>query len=481
MRSFMHFPRNICGALKRYQTLFVALLCLPGCAGPSLTGPSLQGIDIQQNRSADEIALFDLEKAPQDTLLLEAQLLSYLQAGTYDTAIALGLNHLEPQFLGEGNLRLLIQAARLEGDFDLAHDLIRLGRLLYPEAPAFDIEDRLLKLAEGKCRLAVEPMRMANLSDAQRQILAQIRAICLVDWTSDITISAWVGKPLQSTANISHIDPVPDSLIHQTCAVFAVGCGAVPLSLSDQTKTQINGQAIWHLQHRRTDRLTEHIRLLLQRGQIIKGAGSEDRVFAQYAWEMNRHNLLLEPYILIGAQKKNTQNLAEQSQTMGSVGLNTEIPTGRHAFLTSSARHSIHKQDVGEIQHRAEETGFRILPHERVTLSYATGQETRLVPNHYIGGNSTSVSEAIIASLKISDRVQATLSRRKREESFEGTLYYLTSPHRIEEQKLTMRMDISIKTGITLWIETDDVISRSADPVYDFADTRLTLGLRVNL
>lgn len=480
MRSFMHFPRNICGVLRLCQTLFFTLLCVAGCAGPSLPELSLQYINTQQDRPADLIAIFDLETSPQDTLLLEEQILSYLQAGTYDAAIALGLNHLEPQFLGEVNLRLLIQAARLEGDFDLTRDLIRLGRILYPETPAFDIEDRLLKLAEGKCRLAVEPMRMARLSDAQRQIMAQIRAIYLDDWTKDITMSALVGKPLQSTANISHLDPAPNSLIHQTCIVFAIGCGVVPLSLSDQTKTQVNGQVILHLKHRRADRLTEHVRLLFQRRQNIDGAGSEDVAFAQYAWEMNRHNLLLEPYILVGAQRRNTQNSADQSQTIGSVGLETEIPAGRHAFLTSSARHSIYKQDVGEIEHRAEETGFRILPHERITLSYAAGQETRLVPNHDIRGNSTTVSETILSSLKIFDSVQATLSRRKQEESFERTLYYLTAPHRIEEQKLTMRMDISIKTGMTLWMETEDVISRSADPVYDFEDTRLTLGFRVS-
>ena len=129
MRSFMHFPRNICGILWLCQTLFFTLLCVAGCAGPSLLELSLQQINTQQDRPADEIAIFELETSPRDTLLLEEQLLSYLQAGTYDAAIALGLNHLEPKFLGEVNLRLLIQAARLEGDFDLTRVLIRLGRL----------------------------------------------------------------------------------------------------------------------------------------------------------------------------------------------------------------------------------------------------------------------------------------------------------------------------------------------------------------
>ena len=92
-------------------------------------------------------AEFDLANAPSDNLVLEQILIQKLLAGHYQDALDTGLPHLDPFSMSLANLRLLIQAARFEREFDLAHELIGLGRLIYPSEPSLELEDRLLRTA----------------------------------------------------------------------------------------------------------------------------------------------------------------------------------------------------------------------------------------------------------------------------------------------------------------------------------------------
>ena len=449
---------------------------LTGCAAPA---PSLF-TDLPQT-DFSQIDALDLANRPQDSLILEQILLANLEAGTYDAALDFGLKQLDPQLIGQVNLRLLIQAARQDKQYILAHELIRLGQFIYPNDPAFLLEDRLLKLAEGKCSYAVKPIQNTSLSFVQKQIIEQIKIHCPSVRQANLTIAFWLDTAPRTTAKLQQFMPEENSFIDQTCTVFAVGFGPILLEPTQETGPRIYGQAIWHLHKLRRDWLRENIRILFQKNHALRRPLQEDKVFAQYQWQIDKNNIQTRPMILFGTQTKDTNVTDSQHQTYRSATLETDLLAGSKAKLTSSLSYAVTGRADGETRSQNETTGFHLTPHEQVILSYEVSQDTKVVPNSDIRGPSRSTGDVMALTAKISDTVQVKIMQNRQTEQFERTLYYLTSPHQIKLHKLAIRMDISLKTSVNIWIEGEHIRSRSDDPVYDFKDARLALGFSHNL
>ena len=455
----------------------LCVLCLlTGCAAPA----SSLITDLPQTNHSHIHAL-DLANRPQDSLILEQILLAYLEAGTYDAALEFGLKQLDPQLIGQINLRLLIQAARQDKQYSLAHELIRLGQLIYPNDPAFLLEERLLKLAEDKCSYAVKPIQDTSLSFVQKQIFEQIKIHCSSERQANLTIAFWLDTPPRTTAKLQQFMPEENSFIDQTCTVFAVGCGPIRLEPTQETEPRIYGQAIWHLHKLRRDWLRENIRVLFQKNHALRRHLQEDKVFAQYQLQIDRNGIQTRPMILFGVQTKDINATDRQHQTYRSATVETDLHAGNRATLTSSLSYAVTGKADGEVRSRNEKTGIRLTPHEKLVLSYEVSQDTKVVPHNDIRGPSGSTGDMMALTAKISDSVQIKIMQNRQTEQFERTLYYLTSPHQIKLHKLAIRMDISLKMSVKIWIEGEHIRSRSDDPVYDFKDARLALGFSRNL
>ena len=427
---------------------------------------------------AAHTAKLDLVNRPADNLVLEQMLTTELVEGHYQEAIKLGLQHLNPFSMNLVNLRLLIQAARLDKQFDLADELIRLGRLLYPSDAHIDIEDRLVNLAKGECHEALKPIETVWLTASQRHILAQIDKQCPVEWQPSLQLSSWVAKPKRTRSGVSEIIAEDNSFIDQVCTVFSVGCGPIPVETVHAQSERIAVQAMWHLRHLRKDRHFEHIRLQFQKDRAIYGHVHSTQAHMQFGWQFDRPHYMLRPTIMMGLHQEEEGKRPAYSQLIHAGSVSLDVPIGRHLALMSHISRTHIDQEQNRTRIDLQENGLRWRITSSLELSHKTGRLNKIPPTNDNHGPSVTQSEHIGVASKLTPQLTISIRHAVHKEQFVRTLYYLTRPHQIVETHNTIQMDLSLKTDQIIWIKAEASKSTSADILHNYKQTRLSAGFR---
>ena len=423
-------------------------------------------------------AELDLANTPSDNLVLEQILIQKLLAGHYQDALDTGLPHLDPFSMSLANLRLLIQAARFEREFDLAHELIGLGRLIYPSEPSLELEDRLLNLAKGKCHQALRPIEKSGLSALQLDILETIHEQCPIDWMSTLHLSGWVSKPARTSSEVSKFLPADNSFIDQVCTVFSVGCGPIATKANATRVERLYLQAVWHLRHLRRDRLIEHINIQFQKNRALRGDTHGTQALMQYGWQITQPNYRVRPNILVGLDQNDVNGSSIKTQMIQVNSLSLEVPVIKNFALNTALRHTRISSDSGTTKIDFQDSGFDWQPLPTIHVSYKRGQAKTTRPAGDARGPSVTDSETFGIAAQFWDHYNLQFKRAKQTEKFSRTLYYLTAPHRIIKNTKTIRLDLPLSNSKEIWIEAEDVVSRSHDRLYNFDDSRLTLGFK---
>lgn len=422
--------------------------------------------------------LLNLEETPTDNLILEQILRAYILSGNYQSAVKTGLFYFDTQFTSRPNWLLLIQAVRLSGDHDKAGELLALAAWFYPDDVDFEIEARLVALAEGRCLDATRPFNFAGLSVQQRQRIAPIATHCPVMWDKRLQLSMWIARPTQEQATITQFDAEPNSFINQICLVFDAGCGPITTQTTPDYHQRLYWKAAWMMRHLRNDLISERIAFQITEHRALETASRGSQVYGQYALALHQGVHRLETGIAAIFDQEVPADMPAQTVLSRAARIEWQSHLGRLTTVHSAADIVVSETGRGEHRQLGEYVGLKWRPHRFAHIDLLLSQYQITPPSDDVYGPSIQDRWQISVRSELAHPLGIGVVFGQSVERFEQILYYLDGLHQIEQQQIQLLMDRPLGQGWQIWMVGEIIDSVSDDPLYQFDVNQFSIGIQ---
>lgn len=429
-------------------------------------------------QGADTARQLNLAENPTDNLILEQILRAYILSGNYEAAVRTGLFYFDPQFINRPNWLLIVQAVRLSSNYDQAGELLALAAPFYPDDVDFDIENRLLALAEGRCSDAVKPVDGAPLTPQQKQLLAPIATHCPVEWDNALQLAIWIAKPSQQQATITEFDAKPNSFINQICLVFDAGCGPITTQTTPDYHQRLYWKAAWVMRHLRADHFSERIAFQITDHRAFETASRGSQVYGQYVLALHQNIHRLETGIAAIFDQEVPADMPAETVLSRAARIEWQSQLGRKTVIRSAADIVVSDAGMGEHSQTGEHLGLKWHPHPFAKLDLALSQFQTTPPAEDLYGPSVQDRWQISWQSEMAHPFGIGLVFSQSVERFEQILYYLDDLHQVEQQQIQLLMDRPFGQGWEIWMVGEMIESTSDDPLYQFDVKQFSMGIQ---
>lgn len=457
--------------------LWLLLLSLP-VAG-SVEGPVA--------RAAESGRVLDLSRYPSDNLVLQQAITAALGAGDARAAWQLARQHLDFLHASPATLLLSAEVARLAGQPLVADQILRQARALWPQDTGL-LELALLRAAERDECAAVR----ALLAEPAARYLPPARQTpasygCHQGWQARQSLSIWLARSSSGATNSqpsTDIRPAAGSLLDQVCRIYQPFCPADGTFRLARTKAadRLYARLGLHLEKARSARPRRTLDLTWQTGRARRSGSGSEKLYLATGFGLGHpgaRQIWLHPYFSAHRQHQNTRQQASELRRAGlRLESSSPLAPGWHAGAGLQA-----ERDAGSDRLlRADENLGRVWLDWQPHLFWSARLEQQISWRHpapaALYGKSAALANSLTVAYSAPGLGQLQLHYRHSQTVYERALPWLAAPHSTDSRMLELGWQTRPLGPLgPLAFRIGRIRHRSADPLSDYAETVMGVGL----